>query len=71
MIMFRSLVNSGDGRVIGNNIANFWGNDADANAIRESLQTLQPIGSPEFTRLDAILNDWNSWTVDVSGTLLS
>jgi poly(3-hydroxybutyrate) depolymerase len=68
LIMFQSLVNSGDGLVIGRNIANFWGNDTDANAIRESLQTLQPIGSPEFTRLEAIFKNWNSWTVDVPGT---
>ncbi len=44
LIMFQSLVNLGDGRVIGRNIAKFWGNDSDANGIRESLQTLQPIG---------------------------
>jgi poly(3-hydroxyalkanoate) synthetase len=66
--MFQSLVNLGNGRVIGRNIANFWGNDTDANAIRESLQTLQPIGSPEFTRLEAIFKNWNSWTIDVPGT---
>jgi poly(3-hydroxyalkanoate) synthetase len=68
LIMFQSLVNLGNGRVIGRNIANFWGNDTDANAIRESLQTLQPIGSPEFTRLEAIFKNWNSWTIDVPGT---
>jgi poly(3-hydroxyalkanoate) synthetase len=66
--MFQSLVNSGDGLVIGRNIANFWGNDTDANAIRESLQTLEPIGSPGFTRLEFIFKNWNSWTVDVPGT---
>jgi hypothetical protein len=55
--MFQSLVNLGDGRVLGRNLAKFWGNDADANGIRESLQTLQLIGSPEFTRLEAIFNN--------------
>src|SRR5260370_31325600 len=64
LIMFQSLVNLGDGLVIDRNIAKFWGNDTDANDIRESLQTLQPIGSPEFTRLEAIFNDWNSSTLD-------
>jgi len=44
-----------------------WGNDADANGIRESLQTLQPIGSIEFTQLEAIFKNWNSWTIDLSG----
>jgi poly(3-hydroxybutyrate) depolymerase len=68
LIMFQSLVNLGNGRVIGRNIATFWGNDTDASAIRESLQTLQPIGSPEFTRLEAIFKNWNSWTIDVPGT---
>jgi len=68
LIMFQSLVNLGGGRVIGRNLAKFWGNDTDANDIRESLQTLQPIGSPEFTRLEAIFKNWNSWTIDIPGT---
>src|SRR6266568_6512944 len=49
LIMFQSLVDLGDGRVIGRNVAKFWGNDTGANGIRESLQTLQPVGSSEFT----------------------
>jgi poly(3-hydroxybutyrate) depolymerase len=68
LTMFQSLVNLGDGRVLGRNLAKFWGNDADANGIRESLQTLQSIGSPELTRLEAIFENWNSWTVDIPGT---
>jgi poly(3-hydroxybutyrate) depolymerase len=68
LTIFQSLVNLGDGRVIGRNVAQLWGNDTDANAIRESLQTLQPIGSPEFARLEAIFNHWNSWTINVPGT---
>jgi poly(3-hydroxyalkanoate) synthetase len=68
LIMFQSLVNFGDGRVIGRNIAKFWGNDADANGIRESLQAVQPIGSSEFTQLEAIFKNWNSWTIDLPGT---
>jgi poly(3-hydroxyalkanoate) synthetase len=68
LIMFQSLVNLGNGRVIGRNLAKFWENDTDASDIRESLQTLQPIGSPEFTRLEAIFKNWNSWTIDVPGT---
>ena len=35
LAMFQSLVNLGDGRVLGRNLAKFWGNDADANGIRE------------------------------------
>jgi poly(3-hydroxybutyrate) depolymerase len=68
LIMFQTLVNFGDGRVIGRNVAKFWGNDTDANGIRESLQTLQPIGSSEFTQLEAIFKNWNSWTIDLPGT---
>ena len=68
LIMFENLVNSGKGRVIGRNIAKFWGNDTDAENIRESLQPVQPVGSPEFTRLEAIFKHWNSWTIDVPGT---
>ena len=68
LIMFENLVNSGEGRVIGRNIAKFWGNDTDAENIRESPQPVQPVGSPEFTRLEAIFKHWNSWTIDVPGT---
>ncbi|MFL6826133.1 MAG: alpha/beta fold hydrolase [Bradyrhizobium sp.] len=68
LIMFENLVSSGEGRVIGRNIAKFWGNDTDADNIRESLQPAQPVGSPEFTRLEAIFKHWNSWTIDVPGT---
>src|ERR1700730_10644302 len=67
LAMFQSLVNLGDGRVLGRDLAKFWGNDADANGIRESLQTLQLIGSAEFTRLKAIFENWNSWTIDIPG----
>src|ERR1700720_1871990 len=45
LTMFQSLVDLGDGRLIGRNVARFWGNDSvDANDIHQSLQTLQPIG---------------------------
>jgi poly(3-hydroxybutyrate) depolymerase len=68
MVMFQSLVRLGEGRVIGRDLAKFWRNNTvDANDIRQSLQTLQPIGSPEFTRLEAIFRKWNSWTIDVPG----
>ncbi|WP_291868426.1 alpha/beta fold hydrolase [Bradyrhizobium sp.] len=67
LMVFESLVKLGDGLVIGRNIARFWGNDTDATGIREALQILQPIGSPEFTRLEAIFKNWNSWTIDVPG----
>jgi len=68
LVMFQSLVNFGDGRVIGRNLAKFWENETDASSIRESLQTVQPIGSSEFTQLEAIFKNWNSWTIDLPGT---
>src|SRR5438552_10100012 len=68
LVMFQSLVNFGDGRVIGRNLAKFWENETDPNGIRESLQTVQPIGSSEFTQLEAIFKNWNSWTIDLPGT---
>jgi poly(3-hydroxyalkanoate) synthetase len=69
LAIFQGLVNAGDGRVIGRHIARLWGTDhPDATDIRRSLQTPEPIGSPEFARLEAIFNDWNSWTLDLPGT---
>src|ERR1700730_9331556 len=69
LTMFQSLVDLGDGRLIGRNVSKFWGNDSvDANDIHRSLQTLQPIGSPEFAQLETIFKKWNSWTIDVPGT---
>jgi poly(3-hydroxybutyrate) depolymerase len=40
LVTFQSLLNFGDGRVIGRNLAKFWENETDASSIRESLQTL-------------------------------
>src|SRR6267142_2970218 len=69
LTVFESLVNRGDGRLIGRNVAKLWGNDTvEADEIRESLQTLRPIGSPEFTQIETIFKNWNSWTIDVPGT---
>jgi len=68
LAVFQSLVGLGDGRVIGRNVAKFWGNHTvDANDIRRSLQTLEPTGSPEFATLEAIFRRWNSWTIDIPG----
>lgn len=66
--VFQSLVSLGDGRVIGRDVAKLWGNDTvDANDIRRSLQAPEVVGSPEFTRLEAIFKRWNLWTIDVPG----
>jgi poly(3-hydroxyalkanoate) synthetase len=69
LAVFQGLVISGDGRLVGRHVAKLWGNyTVDADDIRQSLQTLQPAGSRELIRLEAIFRNWNSWTVDVPGT---
>lgn len=69
LAMFQGLVSSGEGRVIGRDVARFWGNaTVEADNVRATLQTLEPIGSPEFARLEAIFARWNAWTIDVPGT---
>jgi poly(3-hydroxyalkanoate) synthetase len=67
LTVFQGLVSSGNGLVIGRSIAKFWGNPTGTNNIHEILQTAHPIGSPEFTRLEASFRKWNSWTIDVPG----
>lgn len=67
LTVFQGLVNSGNGLVIGRSIAKFWGNPTDTKHVHEILQTAHPIGSPEFTQLEASFRKWNSWTIDVPG----
>jgi poly(3-hydroxyalkanoate) synthetase len=67
--VFQSLVDLGEGRLIGRYVAKFWGNDiVGANYVRETLQTDQPVGSPEFAQLEAVFKKWNAWTIDIPGT---
>src|ERR1700681_2823119 len=66
LIMFQSLVNFGDGRVIGRSLAKFWGNDTDANGIRESLQTLQPISSSSVIPRETSFYNPDSYTIAAS-----
>ena len=69
LAVFKNLVSLGDGRVIGRNLARVWrGGVLESDDIRESLQTPQPAGSPEFARLEAIFRNWNAWTIDMPGT---
>jgi poly(3-hydroxyalkanoate) synthetase len=69
LAMFKNLVRLGEGRVIGRQVATYWGNDSVAEGdIREALQMLEPIGSPEFASIEATFKNWNSWTIDIPGT---
>ena len=69
MAFFEGLVTAGGGRVIGRSIARLCGSDIpDAGHVRRSLQTPEPVGSPEFRRLQAAFDNWNSWTLDLPGT---
>ncbi len=69
LAVFKNLVSLGDGRVIGRNLARVWrGGVIESDDIRESLQTPQAAGSPEFARLEAIFRNWNAWTIDMPGT---
>lgn len=69
LAVFKNLVNLGDGRVIGRNLARVWRRGViESDEIRKSLQTPQPAGSPEFARLEAIFRRWNAWTIDMPGT---
>jgi poly(3-hydroxyalkanoate) synthetase len=69
LTMFQGLVESGDGRVIGRRVAPLWGTETvEPENIREILQTPEPIGSPQFARLEASFKAWNAWTIDVPGT---
>ena len=69
LTVFQNLVNLGDGRVIGRNVAKLWGTDrVHVDDVRASLQTLEPTDSSDFKRLEAIFENWNGWTIDVPGT---
>jgi poly(3-hydroxybutyrate) depolymerase len=62
-------VKSGHGRVIGREVAELWGTaTVDENTIRNTLQTPEPVDSPEFESIEGVFKTWNSWTIDVPGT---
>ena len=65
--VFQGLVSSGNGLVVGRNIAKFWEILPTPTIFMRHCRATHPIGSPEFTRLQAIFRNWNSWTIDVPG----
>jgi poly(3-hydroxyalkanoate) synthetase len=68
LAIFQGFVRAGAGRVVGRTIAKFWATDRfSADDICNSLQTTEPVGSPEFARLESSFKNWNSWTLDLPG----
>ena len=66
LTVFQGLVNSGDGRVIGRNVAPS-GEPTMSPTYSRNPADVEPVGSPEFTRLEASFRNWNAWTIDVPG----
>lgn len=68
MEVFREVVRLGDGLVLGNKVLKLWGpGAAEAEEIRQLLETEETHGSAAFTRLEAAFRDWYAWTVDLPG----
>lgn len=68
LAMFRELVRLGDGCVPGRKVLKFWGPESvDAEDMRQLLQTSEPAGSAAFARLEALFQEWYSWTLDLPG----
>jgi poly(3-hydroxyalkanoate) synthetase len=67
--VFREMVALGDGRVLGRHALQFWEPGAmDAQAVRDVLQTREPVTSARFRRLEARFRTWHAWTVDLPGS---
>jgi poly(3-hydroxyalkanoate) synthetase len=68
LAVFHELVRLGDGLMPGRNVLKFWGPETvEAENIRQLLQTEEAIGSPAFSYLEALFQDWYSWTLDLPG----
>ena len=68
MEVFREVVRLGDGLVLGSKVLKLWGpGAAEAEEIRQLLDSEETPGSPGFTRLEAAFREWYGWTVDLPG----
>ena len=68
MEIFREVVRLGDGLVLGNRVLKLWGpGAAEAEEIRQLLESEEAPGSEAFTRLAAAFREWYAWTVDLPG----
>src|SRR5262252_6310930 len=66
--VFREVVRLGDGLVIGNKVLKLWGpGAAEAEEIRQLLESEESHGSSAFIRLEAAFRDWYAWTIDLPG----
>jgi poly(3-hydroxybutyrate) depolymerase len=66
---FHTLVSLGDGRVLGDKVAQLWGLHAvDRANVHAILQTAEPIDSPAFAQPEAAFRAWDAWTFDLPGT---
>lgn len=68
MEIFREVVRLGDGLVLGNRVLKLWGpGAAEADEIRQLLESEEAPGSEAFTRLAAAFREWYAWTVNLPG----
>ncbi len=68
LAMFHEIVRLGDGLVRGRQVLKFWAPDsAEADDIRQLLQTEEPAGSAAATRLEAVFRAWYAFTLDLPG----
>jgi poly(3-hydroxyalkanoate) synthetase len=68
MEIFREVVRLGDGLVLGNKVLKLWGpGAAEAEEIRQLLESEEAPGSEAFTRLATAFREWYAWTVNLPG----
>ena len=69
MEVFREIVRLGDGIVLGSKVLKLWGPaSAEAEEIRQLLESEETPGSPAFAALETAFRDWYAWTVDLPGS---
>jgi poly(3-hydroxyalkanoate) synthetase len=67
--IFREVVRLGDDLVLGSKMLKLWGaTSAEAEDIRQLLESDEAAGSPAFARLEVAFRDWYGSTVDLPGT---
>jgi poly(3-hydroxyalkanoate) synthetase len=68
LAVFHELVRLGDGLVPGRQVLKFWSPESlAAEDIRALLETDAALGSPAFSRLEAVFRSWYASTLDLPG----